>query len=103
MRLQCLNHDDGKYYAAEVVEVCATRSDAPVKVHWLGYDWDESVSDEWVGADRIRCKSLKFVEAEAAIARDTEAKAKDNKVVVGAKEADVAAKPNDTEVEANDM
>jgi len=49
---------DGVYYAASVVTVSSTkkRANAPVKVHYLGYDveWDE-----WVSATRIRSKALK--------------------------------------------
>lgn len=52
--------EDNKYYAAEVVVVAKgkQRSAAPVKVHWVGYT---DASDEWIGADRIRSKALKFV------------------------------------------
>lgn len=55
MRLQV--KEDGKYYQAEVVTVSKKKgSEAPVKIHWIGYTKD---SDEWVGADRIRSKELK--------------------------------------------
>jgi len=49
----------GKYFAAEVVTVskAKAKTDAPVKVHWVGYTKD---SDEWVGSDRLRSKLIKL-------------------------------------------
>mmetsp|Transcript_55819 Transcript_55819/g.120128 ORF Transcript_55819/g.120128 Transcript_55819/m.120128 type:complete len:457 (+) Transcript_55819:93-1463(+) len=48
---------DGKYYAAEVLEVskAKNKAKAPVKVRWVGYTAE---SDEWLGADRLRSKVL---------------------------------------------
>eukprot|EP00413_Alexandrium_margalefii_P015171 CAMPEP_0204528556 /NCGR_PEP_ID=MMETSP0661-20131031/9591_1 /ASSEMBLY_ACC=CAM_ASM_000606 /TAXON_ID=109239 /ORGANISM="Alexandrium margalefi, Strain AMGDE01CS-322" /LENGTH=535 /DNA_ID=CAMNT_0051534537 /DNA_START=22 /DNA_END=1626 /DNA_ORIENTATION=- len=50
--------DDGIWYAARVVAVSTNqgRTDAPVKVNYLGYTAD---SDEWVGADRLRSRALR--------------------------------------------
>jgi len=56
---------EGKYYAAEVVTVSKAKDKAatPVKIHWVGYT---AASDEWVGGDRLRSKSLKTVSAAEA-------------------------------------
>jgi len=49
---------DGVWYAAEVVAVSTnkSRSKAPIKVNFVGYTKD---SDEWVGADKVRSKTLR--------------------------------------------
>merc|ERR1740121_3190223 len=71
MRVQA--ESDGTYYAAEVVTVSTakSRAKAPVKIHYCGYD---DASDEWVGADRLRSKSIKPKSADSV--GKTEAKAK---------------------------
>lgn len=63
LRLQ-VKADDDKYYVAEVVTVSKKTqyAKAPVKIHWVGYT---AASDEWVGADRIRSKQLKYVKPKA--------------------------------------
>lgn len=55
MRLQA--ESDGKYYAAEVIQVSAakSRARAPVKVSYRGYEG----YDEWLGGGRLRSKTLK--------------------------------------------
>jgi len=55
---------DGKYYAAEVATVSAAkaRAKAPIKVHYCGYT---AASDEWVGAARVRSKSIKPAGSDA--------------------------------------
>jgi phosphoglucomutase len=59
-RLQA--EEDGKWYQAEVVTVKKGKSDAPVKVHWVGYT---AASDIWLGADRLRSKAIVVVTAGA--------------------------------------
>jgi len=61
MRLQA--ESDGKYYAAEVLQVSTgkSRAKAPVKISYKGYEG----YDEWIGGDRIKCKALK-VKTEAS-------------------------------------
>jgi len=56
-RLQAKGLDD-VWYSAEVVDVSTARSkaEAPVKIHYTGYDPE---TDEWVGTDRLRSKALK--------------------------------------------
>eukprot|EP00441_Pelagodinium_beii_P032736 CAMPEP_0197628140 /NCGR_PEP_ID=MMETSP1338-20131121/6547_1 /TAXON_ID=43686 ORGANISM="Pelagodinium beii, Strain RCC1491" /NCGR_SAMPLE_ID=MMETSP1338 /ASSEMBLY_ACC=CAM_ASM_000754 /LENGTH=655 /DNA_ID=CAMNT_0043199051 /DNA_START=50 /DNA_END=2017 /DNA_ORIENTATION=- len=46
---------DGKFYAAQVVAISTKRKDTPIKVNFLGYT---SASDEWMGCDRLRSKSI---------------------------------------------
>jgi len=55
--------DDGSWYPAQVVVVSKKNVDSPLKINWVGYT---SASDEWVGADRIRSKALKFISARVA-------------------------------------
>jgi ribosomal protein L10 len=59
---------DGVWYAAEVVTVskAKNRAKAPVKVTFVGYAKD---MDEWVGADKIRSKSLPKAKAKAKTAK----------------------------------
>jgi len=64
MKLQVMAADDGKYYSAEVVAVSKKVSAAPIKVNWVGYT---SASDEWVGADRIRSKAIKYTTSKSAV------------------------------------
>jgi predicted NBD/HSP70 family sugar kinase len=72
MRVQA--ESGGTYYAAEVVAV-KSKSKAPVKVKFVGYDG----YDEWVGGDRLRSKALKEKEAAEPKAK-AKAKAKPAKV-----------------------
>eukprot|EP00930_Biecheleria_cincta_P034384 TRINITY_DN23773_c0_g1_i1.p1 TRINITY_DN23773_c0_g1~~TRINITY_DN23773_c0_g1_i1.p1 ORF type:complete len:3127 (+),score=463.32 TRINITY_DN23773_c0_g1_i1:92-9382(+) len=60
MKVQVKNGN--KQFYAEVVEVSQAqqRLNAPVRVHYQGYDEN---SDEWIGADRLLSKSLKFTAA----------------------------------------
>jgi len=54
---------EGKWWAAEVVTVSKKSNPvAPVKVHWVGYT---SASDEWLGSDRLRSKSISVKSATA--------------------------------------
>jgi len=59
LKLQVKDATDGKFYSAEVVAV--SKKKEQVKIHWVGYT---NASDEWVGADRIRSKHLKFTTAK---------------------------------------
>jgi len=54
--MRCQAESDGKYYAAEIVQVSTSknRAKAPVKVSYSGYEG----YDEWVGGDRLRSKAL---------------------------------------------
>jgi len=54
--MRCQAESDGKYYAAEIVQVSTSknRAKAPVKVSYNGYEG----YDEWVGGDRLRSKAL---------------------------------------------
>jgi len=63
MRVQA--ESEGKYYAAEVVQVSTAknRSKAPVKVSYKGYEG----YDEWVGGDRLRSKALKAEEPKKEV------------------------------------
>eukprot|EP00441_Pelagodinium_beii_P020713 CAMPEP_0197655662 /NCGR_PEP_ID=MMETSP1338-20131121/39584_1 /TAXON_ID=43686 ORGANISM="Pelagodinium beii, Strain RCC1491" /NCGR_SAMPLE_ID=MMETSP1338 /ASSEMBLY_ACC=CAM_ASM_000754 /LENGTH=316 /DNA_ID=CAMNT_0043231349 /DNA_START=39 /DNA_END=989 /DNA_ORIENTATION=+ len=60
--MKCQVEADGSYYAAEVLKVSTakTRSKAPVKVSYKGYEG----YDEWVGGDRMKSKALKVVKPE---------------------------------------
>lgn len=56
--MKCQAESEGSYYSAEVVQVSTSknRSQAPVKVHFVGYD---ASYDVWVGGDKLRSKALK--------------------------------------------
>jgi len=60
LKLQAKAEDDGKYYIAEVVAISSKKQQ--VKIHWVGYT---KASDEWVTADRIRSKYLKWINPQA--------------------------------------
>jgi glyceraldehyde 3-phosphate dehydrogenase len=52
---------DGTYYAAEVVVVAKKKNkDAPVKVHYVGYD---KQYDEWMDGSKLKSKAIKVVPA----------------------------------------
>ncbi|CAK0870142.1 unnamed protein product [Prorocentrum cordatum] len=55
--MKCQAESDGKFFAAEVVDVSTSknRAKAPVKVTYTGYEG----YDEWVGGDRLKSKALK--------------------------------------------
>lgn len=63
--------DDSKWYLAEVVAV--SKKKGTIKVNYAGYT---SASDEWLGADRIRCKELVKPKAKAKAKVKAKAKAK---------------------------
>jgi len=85
-KLQALFPEDGKWYAAEVVEVSTAkkRAKAPVKVHYTDYGEDE---DAWRSADELKSKLIKRAkpqpEAKAAPGAET--------VYLGSKQEDVKA------------
>jgi len=56
--MKLMAESEGVFYAAEVVAVSDSkkRANAPVKIHFLGYD---AAYDEWVGANRLKSKVLR--------------------------------------------
>ena len=59
-QVQVVEESGSKQWDCKALEVsqCKKRARAPVKVHYTGYT---SKDDEWVGADRLRSKRLKFL------------------------------------------
>ena len=59
MRVGVLEEGTNRNYTCQVLEVSDQKgkAQAPVYVHYHGYDSDD---DEWVGADRLRSRSLVF-------------------------------------------
>ena len=67
-QVQVLDESDRKQWDCRVLQVSQSkeRANAPVKVHYTGYSRD---CDEWVGADRMRTKQLKFCPFSASTLR----------------------------------
>jgi histone H1/5 len=70
--------DDGKFYAAEVLEVSKQkkRAKAPIKVHYLKYEKED---DSWLAPEQVQSKFIKKVKAAPAPKEKAEPKGKDAK------------------------